>query len=129
MVFGFGKKSDATQHTFVEQDQDVPLDQAQPTSTSLLPVFACGAGLFSDGYINNVIGSVSTVLSAEYGDFYTNSNAINNVSEFSLECVPLTCRNSQLNSLSRSQPLHSPAPSWASSSLGTYRTTGAASTP
>lgn len=31
-----------------------------------LPVFACGAGLFSDGYVNNVIGSVSTVLSRQY---------------------------------------------------------------
>ncbi|KAL2114794.1 hypothetical protein VTJ04DRAFT_2118 [Mycothermus thermophilus] len=30
--------------------------------TLLLPAMACGAGLFSDGYINNVIGSVVTIL-------------------------------------------------------------------
>ncbi|QPG93500.1 hypothetical protein C2857_000208 [Epichloe festucae Fl1] len=40
-----------------------------------LPVFACGAGLFSDGYINNVIGSVSTVLVRQYGDEYKKSEA------------------------------------------------------
>ncbi|CAN8098428.1 unnamed protein product [Discula destructiva] len=81
MVFGFRKKSSSTQATAVEDvDHDVPLDQAQPTRTSLLPVFACGAGLFSDGYINNVIGSVSTVLGKQYGDAYSASSAISNVS-------------------------------------------------
>ncbi|KAK4199769.1 putative transporter [Triangularia verruculosa] len=41
----------------------------------LLPVVACGAGLFSDGYINNVIGSVVTVLAIQYGDIWANSTA------------------------------------------------------
>ncbi|KAJ4154746.1 hypothetical protein LMH87_000025 [Akanthomyces muscarius] len=40
-----------------------------------LPVFACGAGLFSDGYINNVIGSVNTALSRQYGATFDNSRA------------------------------------------------------
>ncbi|EXU99180.1 MFS transporter [Metarhizium robertsii] len=40
-----------------------------------LPVFACGAGLFSDGYINNVIGSVNTVLGIQYGSLYKDSQA------------------------------------------------------
>ncbi|KAM3442579.1 hypothetical protein NHJ13734_002354 [Beauveria thailandica] len=40
-----------------------------------LPVFACGAGLFSDGYINNVIGSVNTALSRQYGKIYDTSRA------------------------------------------------------
>ncbi|KAM3515631.1 hypothetical protein MY11210_000809 [Beauveria gryllotalpidicola] len=40
-----------------------------------LPVFACGAGLFSDGYINNVIGSVNTALSRQYGNIFDNSRA------------------------------------------------------
>jgi hypothetical protein len=31
-----------------------PLDQAQSFGAKILPVFACGAGLFSDGYVNNV---------------------------------------------------------------------------
>ncbi|EPQ67504.1 Bgt-2885 [Blumeria graminis f. sp. tritici] len=43
-------------------------------------VMACGAGLFSDGYINNVIGSVSTILKTIYGETYTHSSAQKNVS-------------------------------------------------
>jgi hypothetical protein len=31
-----------------------PLDQVRPFKEAILPVIACGAGLFSDGYINNV---------------------------------------------------------------------------
>lgn len=80
MVFGFGKKSDSTQAAAVEPEHDVPLEEAHSTATSLLPVFACGAGLFSDGYVNNVIGSVGTVLSREYKAAYTESSAISNVS-------------------------------------------------
>lgn len=37
------------------------------------PVIACGAGLFSDGYLNGVIGSVTTMLRLIYGDEYTKS--------------------------------------------------------
>lgn len=44
-----------------------------------LPVFACGAGLFSDGYINNVIGSVTTVFGKKYGAEYTGTTAAKNV--------------------------------------------------
>ena len=44
---------------------------------SIWPVLACGAGLFSDGYINNVISSVGTVLTLQYGDLYSNSAAQN----------------------------------------------------
>lgn len=38
------------------------------------PVIACGAGLFSDGYLNGVIGSVSTMLQLIYGKEYTSSS-------------------------------------------------------
>jgi hypothetical protein len=38
------------------------------------PVIACGAGLFSDGYLNGVIGSVTTMLSIIYGKEYTSSS-------------------------------------------------------
>ena len=41
----------------------------------LWPVIACGAGLFSDGYLNGVIGSVSTMLNALYKNQYANSSA------------------------------------------------------
>lgn len=47
---------------------------------NLWPAFISGAGLFSDGYVNNSISTVTTCLSKIYGDAYTNSNAISNVS-------------------------------------------------
>ncbi|KAI1132899.1 putative MFS phospholipid transporter [Nemania abortiva] len=49
-----------------------PIDQ-KPFMEAIWPVLACGAGLFSDGYINNVIGSVNTVLAREYKEVYTDS--------------------------------------------------------
>ncbi|KAF2825523.1 glycerophosphodiester transporter [Ophiobolus disseminans] len=45
----------------------------------LWPVIACGAGLFSDGYLNNIIGPVNTMLSRIYPDSYTKSSAQANV--------------------------------------------------
>jgi hypothetical protein len=36
------------------QNVDPLVDAHKSTWQSLWPVFACGAGLFSDGYINNV---------------------------------------------------------------------------
>ncbi|KAI0436773.1 putative MFS phospholipid transporter [Xylaria telfairii] len=56
-----------------------PIDQ-KPFMEAIWPVLACGAGLFSDGYINNVIGSVSTVLSYQYGDIYSESQSAKVVS-------------------------------------------------
>ncbi|KAJ5435121.1 Major facilitator superfamily domain general substrate transporter [Penicillium cf. griseofulvum] len=44
------------------------------------PTIACGAGLFSDGYLNAVIGPVGTMLQKIYGDGYTKSTAQQNVS-------------------------------------------------
>lgn len=46
----------------------------------LWPVIACGAGLFSDGYLNGVIGFVSTMLGKIYPDTYATSPAQRNVS-------------------------------------------------
>lgn len=46
----------------------------------LWPVIACGAGLFSDGYLNGVIGSVNTMLASIYGSAYKSSPAQSNVS-------------------------------------------------
>lgn len=45
----------------------------------LWPVIACGAGLFSDGYLNGVIGSVNTMLAKIYPDQYKGSAAQANV--------------------------------------------------
>jgi hypothetical protein len=39
------------------RDSEAPLEDAvqhKPFLQAAMPVFACGAGLFSDGYINNV---------------------------------------------------------------------------
>ncbi|ODV84060.1 hypothetical protein CANARDRAFT_29509 [[Candida] arabinofermentans NRRL YB-2248] len=47
---------------------------------SYWPIFTAGAGLFSDGYVNNSISTASTCLKKIYGDQYTASNAIQNVS-------------------------------------------------
>lgn len=44
------------------------------------PIIASGAGLFSDGYVNNSIGSVNTILSTLYPKEYKNSSATSNVS-------------------------------------------------
>ncbi|KAJ6028512.1 Glycerophosphodiester transporter GIT2 [Penicillium herquei] len=44
------------------------------------PTIACGAGLFSDGYLNGVIGQVNTMLSYIYPTAYDNSTASKNVS-------------------------------------------------
>ena len=46
----------------------------------LWPVIACGAGLFSDGYLNGVIGFVSTMLGKIYPTSYATSPAQRNVS-------------------------------------------------
>ncbi|KAA8644338.1 hypothetical protein EYZ11_001647 [Aspergillus tanneri] len=43
------------------------------------PTIACGAGLFSDGYLNGVIGPVNTILGRIYPDTYEKSPASQNV--------------------------------------------------
>jgi MFS family permease len=43
------------------------------------PTIACGAGLFSDGYLQSVIGPVNTLLKKLYPDQYANSPAAQNV--------------------------------------------------
>ncbi|KAI9844621.1 MAG: hypothetical protein M1837_005473 [Sclerophora amabilis] len=59
---------------------EVPLDTLEKGRWERLwPVIACGAGLFSDGYLNNVIGSVNTILEKIYPDDYTGSTASQNV--------------------------------------------------
>ncbi|CDR46456.1 CYFA0S23e01156g1_1 [Cyberlindnera fabianii] len=44
-----------------------------------LPIVTTGSGLFSDGYVNNSIGTVSTCLSILYPEDYLHSHAIRNV--------------------------------------------------
>lgn len=49
------------------------------TIKNLWPTFCSGAGLFSDGYVNNSIGTVNTCLSTLYPKQYKESHAISNV--------------------------------------------------
>jgi MFS family permease len=68
------------------QDKEIAIYQAPLAATSkgrwerTWPVFAAGAGLFSDGYVNGVIGSVNTMLRLIYTTEYTDSRAQSNVS-------------------------------------------------
>lgn len=56
-------------------------DQIAPSGKrSYWPIFTAGAGLFSDGYVNNSASSISACLKLIYGKQYTNSHAIQNVS-------------------------------------------------
>ncbi|KAH6993650.1 major facilitator superfamily domain-containing protein [Fusarium venenatum] len=85
MMLGFGKKPDTNASDEVHHNDEAHTSQddipQRPWTETALPVFACGAGLFSDGYINNVIGSVNTTLRRQYGDVYVNSNAFKYVSD------------------------------------------------
>ncbi|KAI0477663.1 major facilitator superfamily domain-containing protein [Xylariaceae sp. FL0804] len=60
-------------------ETEPPLDR-KPFWQAIWPVLACGAGLFSDGYVNNSIGSVTTTLTYQYGDVFTDSRAYGVVS-------------------------------------------------
>ncbi|KAM0408729.1 hypothetical protein ACHAPD_011722 [Fusarium lateritium] len=84
-MLGFGKKPDTNASDEVHHNDEAHTSQddipQRPWTETALPVFACGAGLFSDGYINNVIGSVNTTLRRQYGDVYVNSNAFKYVSD------------------------------------------------
>ncbi|KAL9113918.1 MAG: hypothetical protein Q9227_002052 [Pyrenula ochraceoflavens] len=60
---------------------DIPLDQTPKSRWERSwPTIACGAGLFSDGYLNGIISPVNTFLSKVYQTEYTSSPAQKNVS-------------------------------------------------
>jgi hypothetical protein len=73
----------------------------------LWPVIACGAGLFSDGYLNGVIGSVSTMLSALYPKQYTNSPAQSNVSSIAFVGALVRLRKYRFDRASLTQSINS----------------------
>jgi len=64
----------------VEQRREPLANTEKPFWQRIWPIIGCGAGLFSDGYLNGVIGSVSTILATVYPDQYKNSAAQSNVS-------------------------------------------------
>ena len=57
-----------------------PLENPEKSTWQRLwPAMACGAGLFSDGYLQSVIGPVNTMLSTIYPIKYAKSSAVSNV--------------------------------------------------
>lgn len=67
-----------------EIEYDEEGEQKKVTTRKLWPAFVSGAGLFSDGYVNNSISTVTTCLALIYGDRYKNSNAISNIAAIAL---------------------------------------------
>ncbi|KAK0847291.1 glycerophosphoinositol permease [Friedmanniomyces endolithicus] len=64
-----------------DRDAEVPLEATQKSRWQRIwPAMACGAGLFSDGYLQAVIGPVNTILSKLYPVSYAQSSAAQNVS-------------------------------------------------
>ncbi|KAK7713542.1 glycerophosphoinositol permease [Diaporthe eres] len=74
-MLNFRRKKSAESETSAQRDAAAADTPRQPFRKAIVPVIACGAGLFSDGYINNVIGSVTPVLALQYGDLWKNSTA------------------------------------------------------
>lgn len=62
------------------RDLEVPLENPEKSTWERLwPAMACGAGLFSDGYLQAAIGPVNTILSTLYPIKYAQSSAVSNV--------------------------------------------------
>ncbi|RDW85631.1 MFS phospholipid transporter-like protein Git1 [Coleophoma crateriformis] len=76
----FGRERDTEEHAPIATEVDLA-HTGKSFWERVWPVFACGAGLFSDGYVNNVIGSVSTMLGSTklYGTAYSGSKAQQNI--------------------------------------------------
>ncbi|KAK3655965.1 glycerophosphoinositol permease [Elasticomyces elasticus] len=67
--------------TSPERDLESPLAATEKSRWERTwPALACGAGLFSDGYLQAVIGPVNTILGKLYPNSYATSAAAQNVS-------------------------------------------------
>lgn len=53
-MLNFRRKKSAESEASAQQDAVAADAPRQPFRKAIVPVIACGAGLFSDGYINNV---------------------------------------------------------------------------
>lgn len=77
--------TDANEELCHEENSELQrvIDDTPPEDTSGLnkywTIIAAGAGLFSDGYVNNSVGTVNTILTQLYGDRYTGSPAASNI--------------------------------------------------
>lgn len=64
-MLNFRRKKSGESDASAQHDA-VPVDAPrQPFRKAIVPVIACGAGLFSDGYINNVSAPTCAVRSAQ----------------------------------------------------------------
>jgi MFS family permease len=88
-MFGKRKAVASTEPALTPEEQkpqyvtptDLPLDNPEKSTWERIwPTLACGAGLFSDGYLQSVIGPVNTLLKLQYGTEYSSSAAAQNVS-------------------------------------------------
>ena len=73
-----GKNSEELIEEDFQPDEDAVIE-SKVRFQNLWPAIASGAGLFSDGYVNNSIGIVLSCLKIIYGEEFTQSNAINNI--------------------------------------------------
>ena len=74
------KYGETTSPEVLADVENPPLENPEKTRWERSwPVIACGAGLFSDGYLQSVIGAVNYCLSALYKGAYTKSSAQKNV--------------------------------------------------
>ena len=69
-----GVKEEASADAIAERKNDF-FSSDKTKWERLWPVIACGAGLFSDGYLQAVIGPVNTILLQLYPQKYANSAA------------------------------------------------------
>ncbi|GEQ68628.1 hypothetical protein JCM33374_g2296 [Metschnikowia sp. JCM 33374] len=79
-LFGWARKipGELSFRPVEERDENGEVKKVQ--GKNLWPAFVSGAGLFSDGYVNNSISTVTTCLSMIYGKKYKHSPAISNIS-------------------------------------------------
>lgn len=77
---GASKANDNDHDNDNDNDNDSDSTEHKKGFQKYWPIITTGAGLFSDGYINNSISTVSTCLSLLYGKEYSESHAIRNIS-------------------------------------------------
>ncbi|GEQ68627.1 hypothetical protein JCM33374_g2295 [Metschnikowia sp. JCM 33374] len=79
-LFGWARKIPGEVSFRHAEEKDENSEVRKVQAKNLWPAFISGAGLFSDGYVNNSISTVTACLSMIYGKKYKESLAISNIS-------------------------------------------------
>jgi MFS family permease len=80
MLNNTGSPPEYSKESATIQSDATPATTVNPSTWQRIwPTLACGAGLFSDGYLQAVIGPVNTLLKKLYPNQYANSSAAQNV--------------------------------------------------